>query len=340
MDQGCRPERASFLSGRTYPNSKERTSVLVKYALRRLLVLIPVLFLVTILISSLIYFSPGDPVRVMLGLRAQEEAVATIRAELGLDKPYHIRYLNWLSNAVRGNLGRSLQRNEKVVDLIRERLPATLEMTLFAVLIALVVAVPIGVFSAIRANTFIDDLLSFFSFFWVSMPGFWIAIVAVLLFSMHWGLFPISGRGGPFWTAKGLHYLALPGLILGIRQVAIISRLIRVSMLEILNEDYIRTARSKGLTEWKVVYKHALRNAMIPTVTIFGVQLPELMSLGVIIETVFAWPGTGRMLVDAVLKRDYTLVQGIVLVYALLVIMMSLVVDLLYGYIDPRIKRE
>jgi len=313
---------------------------LLKYVLRRLLVLIPVLFLVTILISSLIYFSPGDPVRVMLGLRAQEEAVVTIRAELGLDKPYYIRYLNWLSNAARGNLGRSLQRNEKVMDLIRERLPATLEMTLFAVLIALVVAIPVGIISATHADTFIDNILSFFSLFWVSMPGFWIAIVAVLLLSMHWGIFPISGRGGPLWTAKGLHYLALPGLILGIRQVAIISRLIRVSMLEILNEDYIRTARSKGLAEWKVVCKHALRNAMIPTVTIFGVQLPELMSLGVIIETVFAWPGTGRMLVDAVLKRDYTLVQGIVLVYALLVILMSLLVDLLYGYIDPRIKRE
>jgi peptide/nickel transport system permease protein len=296
--------------------------------------------LVTILISSLIYFSPGDPVRVMLGLRSQEEAVVTIRAELGLDKPYHIRYLNWLSHAVRGNLGRSLQRNEKVLDLILERLPATLEMTLFAILIALIIAIPTGVISATRANTFIDNLLSFFSLFWVSMPGFWIAIVAVLLFSMHWGIFPISGRGGPLWTTRGLHYLALPGLILGIRQVAIISRLIRVSMLEILDEDYIRTARSKGLAEWKVVYKHALRNAMIPTVTIFGVQLPELMSLGVIIETVFAWPGTGRMLVDAVLKRDYTLVQGIVLVYALLVILMSLLVDLLYGYIDPRIKRE
>jgi peptide/nickel transport system permease protein len=312
----------------------------VRYALRRLLVLIPVLLLVTILISSLIYFSPGDPVRVMLGLRSQEEAVVTIRAELGLDKPYHIRYLNWLSHAVRGNLGRSLQRNEKVLDLILERLPATLEMTLFAILIALIIAIPTGVISATRANTFIDNLLSFFSLFWVSMPGFWIAIVAVLLFSMHWGIFPISGRGGPLWTTRGLHYLALPGLILGIRQVAIISRLIRVSMLEILDEDYIRTARSKGLAEWKVVYKHALRNAMIPTVTIFGVQLPELMSLGVIIETVFAWPGTGRMLVDAVLKRDYTLVQGIVLVYALLVILMSLLVDLLYGYIDPRIKRE
>ena len=313
---------------------------MVRYALRRLLVLIPVLFLVTILISSLIYFSPGDPVRVMLGLRSQEEAVIAIRAELGLDQPYHIRYLNWLSHAVRGNLGRSLQRNEMVLDLILERLPATLEMTLFAILIALIIAIPTGVISATRANTFIDNLLSFFSLFWVSMPGFWIAIVAVLLFSMHWGIFPISGRGGPLWTTRGLHYLALPGLILGIRQVAIISRLIRVSMLEILDEDYIRTARSKGLAEWKVVYKHAFRNAMIPTVTIFGVQLPELMSLGVIIETVFAWPGTGRMLVDAVLKRDYTLVQGIVLVYALLVILMTLLVDLLYGYIDPRIKRE
>ena len=219
-------------------------------------------------------------------------------------------------------------------------MPATLEMMAFAIVVTLLISVPLGVFSATRANSFIDDIFSFFSLFWVSMPGFWLAIVAVLLLSMHWSIFPISGRGGPIWTAKGLHYLALPGLILGIRQVALISRLIRASMLEILNEDFIRTARSKGLAEKVVIYKHAFRNAMIPTVTIFGVQIPELISLGVIIETVFAWPGTGRMLIDAVLKRDYTLVQGIVLVYSLLVIMMSLLVDILYSYIDPRIKRE
>jgi peptide/nickel transport system permease protein len=303
-------------------------------------VLIPVLLLVTLLISSLIYFSPGDPVRVMLGLRANEEAVAAIRTELGLDKPYYVRYLTWLTNAVRGNLGRSLQRNEKVSDLILERLPATLEIMVFAIVVTLFISVPIGLFSATRANSFIDDIFSFFSLFWISMPGFWLAIVAVLLFSMQWSIFPISGRGGPIWTAKGLHYLALPGLILGIRQVALMSRLIRASMLEILNEDFIRTARSKGLAEKVVIYKHAFRNAMIPTVTIFGVQIPELISLGVIIETVFAWPGTGRMLIDAVLKRDYTLVQGIVLVYSLLVILMSLLVDILYSYIDPRIKRE
>lgn len=313
---------------------------MIKYALRRLMLFVPVLFVVTILISSLVYFSPGDPVRVMLGFRANEEAVAKIRAELGLDKPYYIRYLKWLGNAARGNLGKSLQRNEDVWDMIMERLPATLELTIFAVLVAVLLAIPTGVISATRANTFLDNLLSFSSLFWISMPGFWVAMIAVMLLSMSLHLFPISGRGGPIWSLEGMRYLALPGLILGIRQVAIISRLIRAGMLEILNEDYVRTARSKGLAEKIVIYKHALRNAMIPTVTIFGLQIPELLSLAVIIETVFAWPGTGRLLVDAVLKRDYILVQGIVLVYALLVILMNLIVDLLYAYIDPRIKHE
>jgi peptide/nickel transport system permease protein len=313
---------------------------LIQYIVRRLILFIPVLFIVTILISSLIYFSPGDPVRVMLGFRANEEAVAQIRAELGLDRPYHIRYLMWLGKVARGNLGRSLQRNEDVLNMILERLPATLELMVISVTVAVLLAIPTGVISATRANTLIDNGLSLLSLFWISMPGFWIAMISVLIFSMILNIFPISGRGGPIWTMEGLRYLALPGLILGVRQVAIISRLIRAGMLEILNEDYVRTARSKGLAERVVIYKHALRNAMIPTVTIFGLQIPELLSLSVIIETVFAWPGTGRLLVDAVLKRDYTLVQGIVLIYALLVIVMNLIVDLLYAYIDPRIKHE
>ena len=311
-----------------------------KHLLRRLFLLIPVLLIVSLLISSLIYFSPGDPVRVMLGLRANEDAVANIRAELGLDKPYHIRYLNWLKNAVQGNLGRSLQRNEPVIDLILERLPATLELTVFAILVAVLFAIPAGVISATRANTWIDNFISLGSLFWISMPGFWVAMIAVLLLSLHLGLLPISGRGGPVWTVEGLRHLLLPGLILGVRQVAIISRLVRAGMLETLGEDYVRTARSKGLAESIVVYRHALRNAMIPTVTIFGLQIPEMLSLSVIIETVFAWPGMGRMLVDAVLKRDYTLVQGTVLLYALIVVIINLIVDLLYAYIDPRIRRK
>lgn len=313
---------------------------MIRYALRRLLLLIPVLFAVTIIISSLLYFTPGDPVRVMLGFRANEEAVAKIRVELGLDKPFYVRYLKWLGNAAKGNLGRSLQRNEDVLDMILERLPATLELTIFAVLVAALLAIPIGVISATKANTIFDNILSSSALFWVSMPGFWIAMIAMLLLSMKLNIFPISGRGGPLWTIEGMRYLVLPGLILGIRQVAIISRLIRSGMVEILSEDYVRTARSKGLAERIVIYKHALRNAMIPTVTIFGVQIPEILSLAVIIEVVFAWPGTGRLLVDAVFKRDYTLVQGIVFIYSLLVILMNLIVDLLYAYIDPRIKNE
>ena len=311
-----------------------------KHLLRRLILLVPVLLIVSLLISSLIYFSPGDPVRVMLGLRANEEAVAKIRAQLGLDQPFYIRYVNWLKNTAQGNLGRSLQRNEPVLDMILERLPATLELTLFAVVVAVLLAIPAGVISATRANTWIDNLISLGSLFWISMPGFWVAMIAVLLLSLHLGLLPISGRGGAVWTVEGLRYLLLPGLILGIRQVAIISRLVRAGMLETLGEDYIQTARSKGLAESMVVYKHALRNAMIPTVTIFGLQIPEMLSLSVIIETVFAWPGMGRMLVDAVLKRDYTLVQGTVLLYALIVVIINLVVDLLYAYIDPRIRRQ
>ena len=311
-----------------------------KHLLRRLILLVPVLLIVSLLISSLIYFSPGDPVRVMLGLRANEEAVAKIRAQLGLDQPYYIRYVNWLKNTAQGNLGRSLQRNEPVLDMILERLPATLELTLFAVVVAVLLAIPAGVISATRANTWIDNLISLGSLFWISMPGFWVAMIAVLLLSLHLGLLPISGRGGAVWTVEGLRYLLLPGLILGIRQVAIISRLVRAGMLETLGEDYVQTARSKGLAESVVVYKHALRNAMIPTVTIFGLQIPEMLSLSVIIETVFAWPGMGRMLVDAVLKRDYTLVQGTVLLYALIVVIINLVVDLLYAYIDPRIRRQ
>ena len=313
---------------------------MLKFILHRLLVLIPVLFIVTVLASLLIYFTPGDPVRVMLGIRANEEAVRAIRAELGLDRPVYIRYIKWLGNILRGNLGRSLQRNEDVLEMILARLPATLEMNIFAVCVSAVLAIPIGVISAAKANTLVDNLFSFFSLFWVSMPGFWIALIALLLFSIKLHVFPISGRLGPIWTKEGMWSLLLPGLILGVRQVAIISRLVRAGMLDVLNEDYIRTARSKGLAEKVVVYKHGLRNAMVPTVTIFGLQVPELLSISVIIEIVFAWPGMGMLLVDAVFKRDYTLIQGIVFIYALLVILVNLMVDVLYAYIDPRIKYD
>jgi len=302
--------------------------------------LIPVLFMVTIVTSSLLYFAPGDPVRVMLGLRANVETVERIRSEMGLDKPIYMRYLLWLGHAVRGDLGLSLQRGETVSSMILERLPATLELACLGLTLAIALAIPIGVISGARPYTVFDNGVSFLSIFWISMPGFWLAMMAILVFSIKLHIFPISGRGGSIWHMAGIKHLALPALILGLRQVAIISRLVRSGMIEELNEDYIQTARSKGLTERLVIYKHALRNALIPTVTMIGLQIPEIISVTVVLEVVFAWPGMGRLLVDGVFKRDYTLVQGAVFVFSFLVVFINLAADILYAYIDPRIKYE
>jgi peptide/nickel transport system permease protein len=300
----------------------------------------PLLCGVTFIVSTLIYLVPGDPAVIILGHTARPEAVKGLREALDLDKPFYLRYIKWLSNVVRGDLGRSWQRNEDILKMIMDRLPASIEIAAVAAIISLVLAIPIGVVSATRPYTILDNTFMFFALFWVSMPSFWLAIVTILIFSVNLGLLPISGRGGPIWTIEGIKHLILPAFALGARQIAILSRLTRAKMLEILNEDYIRTARSKGLPERIVIYNHALRNTLIPIVTVFGLQIPALIGLSVVIETVFAWPGIGRLLVDAVFKRDFPLVQGIVLFYTVLVIVINLLVDILYVYIDPRIKYE
>jgi len=313
---------------------------MTKYVARRLLTVIPILLGVTFIVSSLIYLTPGDPASVILGPTAREEAVQQLREKLDLDKPFLVRYLKWLGNALRGDLGRSWQRNEKVSDMLADRAPASLELALFAAIIGFGLSIPIGAVAAVYRNSIIDHVFMLFALFWISMPSFWLAIVAILIFSLRLHLLPISGRGGPFWILNGLRHLALPAFAMGIRQVAILSRLTRTKMLEILGEDFIRTARSKGLSEKIVIFRHALRNAMIPTITVFGLQIPGLFGLSVVIETVFSWPGIGKLLVDAVLKRDFPLVQGIVVLYTVMVILINLLVDILYVYIDPRIKYE
>jgi peptide/nickel transport system permease protein len=313
---------------------------MVKYVARRLLLVIPILLGVTVIVSSLLYLTPGDPASVILGPNAREEAVQQLREKLDLDKPFVVRYLNWLWNAVQGDLGRSWQRNEKVSDMLANRAPASLELALFAAIIGLGLSIPIGAIAAIYRNSIIDHVFMLFALFWIAMPSFWLAIVAILIFSLRLHLLPISGRGGPFWTLSGLRHLILPAFAMGIRQVAILSRLTRAKMLEVLGEDFIRTARSKGLSERIVIFRHAFRNALIPTITVFGLQIPALFGLSVVIETVFSWPGIGKLLVDAVLKRDFPLVQGIVVWYTIVVILINLVVDVLYVYIDPRIKYE
>lgn len=302
--------------------------------------MIPVLFGVTIVISSLIYLSPGNPARLALGQGASAEAVQQLEREMGLDQPIYIRYVDWLVSVASGDFGHSLQTGRSVTDLMLSRLPATLELVLASMIIMLVVALPLGVYSAVKQYTWADNASMLFALFWISMPSFWLGLVLIMLFSVRWGMFPISGRAGGVLSLTALSYLALPAFANGARRAGLLTRMTRGAMLEVLNEDYIRTARGKGIGEKTVIYTHAMKNAMIPVITLIGLQVPTLVSASVIIEIVFAWPGMGRLLVDAVFQRDYPVVQGTVLVYAVIVMFANLIVDLLYSYFDPRIQYD
>ncbi|WP_135806773.1 ABC transporter permease [Halorussus marinus] len=311
-----------------------------QYVVRRLLVMIPVLIGVTLVISSVVYLSPGNPAQIALGQNANPEAIEELEAEMGLNDPPHVRYLDWLAGAAQGDLGTSVRSQRPVSEMIMERLPATLELAIASMALTLIIALPLGVISAVKQYTWVDSLSMVFAIFWISMPSFWLALILILLFSVNWSIFPISGRATPVFTATWLMSLALPAIATGTRRAGLLTRMTRSSMLEILNEDYIRTARGKGIGDRAVIYTHAMKNAMIPIITLIGLQIPLIFSGAVIIETVFAWPGMGRLLVNAVLSRDYPVVQGTVLVYAVIVIAANLAVDVAYSYFDPRIKYD
>lgn len=312
---------------------------MTRYVLHRLLALIPVAIGVTLVVFSLLHLT-GDPVRLLFGLNVPEDIVQQRREELGLDRPVAVQYLRWLGRAMRGDLGMSITTGDHVVAMIRPRVGATLELTILALLVTLAVSLPAGVLSAVRRNTAVDNLSRVAALFWVSMPTFWLGLLFIMVFGVWLGVLPISGRAGGLWTLEGLRSHVLPVLTLGLPPAAMFTRFTRSSMLEVIGEEYIRTARSKGLAERAVVIRHALRNALIPIITLIGLRLPWLFGGAVITETVFAWPGMGRLLVDAVLKRDYPVVQGIVVAMALLVVGSSLLVDLLYAVVDPRIRYE
>ncbi len=302
--------------------------------------MIPVLIGVTLVISSVVYLSPGNPAQIALGQNANPEAIEELEAEMGLNDPPHVRYLDWLAGAAQGDLGTSVRSQRPVSEMIMERLPATLELAIASMALTLIIALPLGVISAVKQYTWVDSLSMVFAIFWISMPSFWLALILILLFSVNWSIFPISGRATPVFTATWLMSLALPAIATGTRRAGLLTRMTRSSMLEILNEDYIRTARGKGIGDRAVIYTHAMKNAMIPIITLIGLQIPLIFSGAVIIETVFAWPGMGRLLVNAVLSRDYPVVQGTVLVYAVIVIAANLAVDVAYSYFDPRIKYD
>jgi len=307
------------------------------YIFRRLIISVPTIIGVTIVVFSLMHVS-GDPIRLLFGPNVSEEKVKEKRAELGLDKPVYIQYWNWLSHVARGDFGMSIHVQDSVSSLILQRIGATLELTISALFVTLIIAIPVGIISAVRPYSIIDNVSRFFSLFWVSMPYFWLGIMLMLVFGLKLRLLPISGRAGPLWTLMGLRSGVLPVLTLALPQAALYTRLTRSAVLEVVNEDFVRTARSKGLSETMVILKHAVRNALIPIITILGLRIPWLFGGAVITETVFAWPGMGRLLVNAVMERDYPVVQGVVLVIAVLTVLSNLIVDVAYTFIDPRIK--
>jgi peptide/nickel transport system permease protein len=296
----------------------------------RLAQLFFVLIGVSLVVFSIVRLT-GDPVVILLGESATAQAVAEMRAQLGLDRPLHIQYLRFVANALQGDFGISLRYQQSALSLFIERLPATLELTAAALVLALVVGLPIGVIAALRPQSMFDGLVRASALVGQAIPGFYLGLVAIIVFGAHYKLLPTGGRGTPA-------QLILPAATLAAYQVAIVARFARGAMLEILGEDFIRTARAKGLARVRVIVRHALRNALIPVVTILALQFGTLLSGAVVTETVFAWPGVGRLAVQAIYTRDFAVVQVTVMVTAVLFVVINLFTDVLYVLLDPRIR--
>jgi peptide/nickel transport system permease protein len=305
------------------------------YIARRLAALIPVWLLITLFAFSLANLAPGDPAELFLRRQTGEppsaEALALLREELGLDDAFPIRYGRWLADAITGDFGTSYRTGAPVAIELRERFGATLELAIPAFLMGMLIAFPVGVLSAVRRNSMLDHGTRLGALVGASMPGYWLGYVLILAFAVNLRLFPVAGVGG--WD-----HLALPVLTLALGAAAGLTRLTRSSLLDVLGEDYVRTARSKGASERRVVWSHALRNALVPVVTLLGIGFGQLIAGAAIIETVFAWPGLGKHVIDSIYDRDYPTIQGFVLFTGTVFVALNLVVDLLYVWLDPRVR--
>ncbi|HVB63681.1 MAG TPA: ABC transporter permease [Nitrolancea sp.] len=312
---------------------------MVAFLFKRLLATIPTILLVTITVFMILRLTPGGPAVAMLGDQASPEAVAKLNHQLGLDKPLYIQYLRWLGSALHGDLGRSAFGNQPVTELIGQRIMPTLELSVLALIVSLLIGISAGVIAAVKRNTAVDAVASILAILGVSTPSFWLAILLVLVFSLKLSWLPALGYVSPFSNlGTNLKDMLLPSVTLGVILAAVITRFTRASMLDSLYQDYVRTARSKGLEERTVVLRHALANAMIPIVTVVGLELGGLLSGAVIIETIFSLPGNGQLLVTAIFNRDFPVVQGLVVVIATVFILVNVVVDVVYALIDPRIQ--
>jgi len=303
------------------------------FLLRRLVLTIPVVWLVVTLVFGLIHIVPGDPVAQMLGEGAPQPEIQRLRHDLGLDRPILDQYKAYVVGLLKGDLGVSFRNQEPVAQSIALRYPATIELTIAAIVVSLVLAIPAGVIGAVKRGTLVDKAIGVFSLFGVSLPNFALGPLLILLFSIVWGILPVSGRGG-------ISHLILPAVTMGGALAAITTRIVRSSMLEELHQDYIRTARAKGLPERVVLFRHALRNGLLPVITILGLQTGALLAGAIITETVFAWPGLGRLTVQAIGARDYPLLQGCILTISLSYIFINLLTDAIYSFVDPRIRYD
>jgi peptide/nickel transport system permease protein len=315
---------------------------MTRYILRRLILTLPVLLLVSMGIFSLIHLTPGDPLTAILGEeRADPQVIAILRERLGLDQPPPVQYARWLGRLVQGDLGYSYYLRQQVSQAIADRLPVTIQLSTLAVLISLSIAVPLGIVSATHRGSWLDLLSGGLAAIGSSMPAFWLGVLLILVFAVHYRFLPPYGYVRPTDDLLGnLRSLLLPSITLSVGYMAVLSRLVRASLLDVLNEDYIRTARSKGLRQQVVLWRHAVRNATLPVITVVGLETGRLLGGAVVTETIFALPGIGRLAVDAVISRDFQTVQAVTLLMAGALLLSNLIADILYGVADPRIRYE
>ncbi|MBP8784271.1 MAG: ABC transporter permease [Synergistaceae bacterium] len=305
-----------------------------KYALKRMLMLIPVLVGVALIIFSLLYITPGDPARLVLGEQVSEEAIKAFRDKQGLNDPFLVQFTNYVYKAVRhGDIGYSYVTKNPVINDVVAAFPSTVKLAFLAVLVAMVIGVPLGIISAVKQYSILDSVAMLFAMVGISMPSFWLGLLLILFFSVELGWFPSSGFDTP-------SAMVLPAFALGLQSMALITRMTRSSMLEVIRQDYIRTARSKGQLEKVIIWRHALGNALIPIITVIGLQFGNILGGAVLTESIFSIPGIGRLMVDAIKMRDYPVVQGGVLFIAVSFSIVNLCVDLAYAWVDPRIKTQ
>ena len=311
---------------------------MIQFLARRLLATVPLLFFVSLVVFSFVHVLPGDPAVLFLGEEATPETLAKFRTRLGFDRPLVTQYVEWLGRALRGDLGRSLRTNQPVTEAILQRLPVTLELLGAALAVSLAIAIPAGIVSAVKRNSGVDLASTVFALIGFSLPNFWLGLILIYVFALLLRWLPPSGFAPLPALADNARSLILPALTLGTALAALITRQLRSGMLEVLRQDYVRTAQAKGLGQGVVVAKHALKNALIAVVTVIGLQIGGLLGNTIITESLFALPGVGRLMIDAVFSRDFFIVQGVVLFLAVGYVLSNLIVDILYSYLDPRIR--